>query len=270
MQIKYKNILVPFDNSKSSQKALEMAIIFAKKCDSRITLVHVVVSASRDKSDLVKKIIAEKEQETGLEFLFLKHTGRIHIEVVEAASNIEADLIIMGTHGATGIQEFWIGTNAYRVVSSATIPVITVREGVDLNFDNIVIPIDDFKETRQKVPMSIAMAKLLGSRIHVFETSKYTMEDVSSRLDRYGDQVAQMVRENDIEAIESHKFGGNITTNLLEYSAKENAGLIIMMSETEASTGLFLGSNAQQLVNHSKIPVMTLHTKDIGNIILGY
>ncbi|MFT4661630.1 MAG: nucleotide-binding universal stress UspA family protein [Patiriisocius sp.] len=271
MPLNFKNILVPFDNSKSAFKALELAILFGKKCNSKVTMVHVVTSPSRDQSDQVKSVMAKKKEESGLEFLFLKQTGRIHIGVIEAAKTIEADLIVMGTHGASGFQEFWIGTNAFRVVSSALVPVITVREDVEsIDFKNIIIPIDDFKETRQKVPTAIGMAKLLGAQVHVFETSKYTMEEVSNKLDRYGQQIAKLIEEEEVGVVSAEKFGGNITENVLNYADEVRSAIIIMMSETESSTGLFLGSNAQQLVNHSRVPVMTLHGKNLTSIVLGY
>jgi len=271
METNFKNILVPFDNSKSSFKALDMAMMFAKKCDSKITLVHVVTAPSRDKAEAVKEVLRTKEEESGLDFMFLKQTGRIHTEVISASESVEADLIIMGTHGASGYQEFWIGTNAFRVVSSAKIPVITIREDVpEIHCKNIIIPIDDFKDTRQKVPMAIDLAKLLGATIHVFETSKYTLEEVSQKLDRYGEQVVKLITEEEVP-VESHsKFGGNITDNVLEYAKEVGSAMIIMMSESESSTGLFLGSNAQQLVNHARIPVMTLHAKNLSSIVLGY
>ncbi len=107
----FKNILVPFDNSKSSFKALEMAMSYAKKCNSKITLVHVVTAPSRDQAELVKEVMQSKQEESGLDFQFLKQSGRIHTEVISASESVEADLIIMGTHGASGYQEFWIGTN---------------------------------------------------------------------------------------------------------------------------------------------------------------
>lgn len=272
MEISFKSILVPFDNSKSAFRALDMAIMFAKKCESRITMVHVVTSPNRDQSEKVKETMEAKKVETGLEFLFLKQSGRIPNEIMDAAEAVEADLIVMGTHGASGFQPMWIGTNAFRVVSLAHIPVITIRETVEsTTAENILLPIDEHKDSRQKVPMGIALAKLLGSKVHVLEATKYDQKDVSAKVDRYGDQVVEMVKEHELPVVENSAFGVNVVNHVLNYAEDlGESSMIIMMSEAESSSNFFLGSNPQQLVNHSTVPVMTLHTKMIKNIVLGY
>ena len=65
----------------------------------------------------------------------------------------------MGTHGASGFEKLWVGSNAYRVASAAPCPVITIRETFEKEtFSRILVPLDNSKETRQKIPMAIFFA----------------------------------------------------------------------------------------------------------------
>jgi hypothetical protein len=77
------------------------------------------------------------------------------------AKMTDADLIIAGTHGVTGFEQYWIGSNAYRIVSYAPCPVITVRFDFDFDNDirNVVLPIDATPDTRQKVPLPVGWLK---------------------------------------------------------------------------------------------------------------
>ena len=85
-------------------------------------------------------------------------------------------LVMAGTHGASGFEEFWIGSNANRIVSALRKPVITIRGGVNINrnLEKIVLPLDSTPETRQKVPFTAYMAKIFNAEVHILRvyTSK--------------------------------------------------------------------------------------------------
>ncbi|MCF8388360.1 MAG: universal stress protein, partial [Bacteroidales bacterium] len=163
-----KKILVAIDFSDCSVNALEHAITIAEKAKADILMVWV------NKPESAKEINEGKPEnlqyEVNKRFNNLKNKyrsvlgggklltkvrdGKVYKEVVAEANEWGADMIIVGTHGASGFEEFWVGSNAMKIVSSTSIPVITIRGGVDIGRELklIVLPIDSTPETRQKVP----------------------------------------------------------------------------------------------------------------------
>jgi nucleotide-binding universal stress UspA family protein len=143
---KLKQILVPVDFSGPSQKALQYALPLAKKFGAKITLLHVVEPVIYPESVVVPPELEEmnlhlmKDSRERLELLRRTTVdpaisskpkvllGKPWQEIVNAARSIPADLIIVATHGYTGLKHFFIGSTAERVVRHAPCPVLTVRE----------------------------------------------------------------------------------------------------------------------------------------------
>jgi nucleotide-binding universal stress UspA family protein len=269
MSDSFEHILIPFDNSESARVALRTAVNLCKKFSARMTLVYV--NANNDAEQKIKKIIEKIKTRTGIEMFYLRPSGRPYHEIVEAAKTTGADLIIMGTHGAGGVQEFFIGSNAYRVVSSSPVPVLTMRESFDKEgFDRIVVPIDDSTESRQKVPMVKRIAHYFDSEVYVLAASKWDGKEVKRKVTRYGEQVKEMLEEEGITTHLHTSFGGNISNETMDYADSIGADLIIAMSETEPSAGFFMGANAQRLVNHSETPILTVHATEVVIGVAGY
>ncbi len=144
-----RKILVPIDFSDTSLIALEYATQMAKLYKAGLTLVHVfegltysidlpVTVAFLKGSPESKNILEEQlagialkvHNETGVIVNTILVGGKAHIQINALAKEKQIDLIIMGTHGASGVQEFFLGSNAYRVVSQAHCPVLTVQNSI--------------------------------------------------------------------------------------------------------------------------------------------
>jgi len=265
----FEHILIPYDNSESARVALRTAVNLCKRFDSRLTLVQV--NATEDDKRKVRKLAEKIKRRTGKDLLFLHPSGSINTEVVNAAKSSGADLLIMGTHGTNGVQDFFIGSNAFKVVSSCSIPVMTMRDSfVGDEFKRIVIPIDDSTESRQKIPMARKMANYFDAEICVLGTSKWDSTEVQDRVTRYAEQAVDLFNNEGIKTRIHTSFGGNIAQITMDYAAEVRADLIIAMSETEPSAGFFMGANAQRLVNHAERPVLTVHAKEVVIGVAGY
>jgi nucleotide-binding universal stress UspA family protein len=145
---KIKNILVPIDFSPLSKKALQYAAPFAQKHEARITLVHVVepvlypenyLGAIPPDAELVninrakearKELATLRQSEIGSTMpaeLFV-HIGYPAEEIINIAGDEDADLIVIATHGHTGMKHVFLGSTTERVVRHAPCPVLVVRE----------------------------------------------------------------------------------------------------------------------------------------------
>ena len=145
---KLKNILVPIDFSDHSRKALQYALPFAEKCGAKIILLHVVEPRVYPENYFDVIVPAEMEAvntnlaTTGRQRLAelrreeispkiaadtIVRTGQPYAEIINTAKEWDIDLIIIATHGYTGLKHVFLGSTADKVVRHAPCPVLTVR-----------------------------------------------------------------------------------------------------------------------------------------------
>ena len=208
-----KQILVAIDFSKTSLNALQYGIMLANKSKAALQMVWVDNVSSEElvyeetasderteKVEMLKEIQGKfkKSLESGkLDYKVRK--GKVHIELANHAKSVGADYIISGTHGVSGFEEFWIGSNAYRIVTHSPCPVVTIRLGFDVrDIDRIVLPLDSSQETRQKVPVAADIAKLFNSEIHILSLYSTSLKSVQKRIDNYALQVRQYLDKNGV------------------------------------------------------------------------
>lgn len=273
-----KTILVGIDFSDCSFNALEHALIIAEKAKANVTMIWVnkpdntrnlyhlnaediLHTAETQLNELVKKY--QHKLTTGT-LNFVTRKGKVYAELVAVAEELDVFLIVVGTHGSSGFEEFWIGSNANRVVSATERPVITIRGGVDISrtIETIIMPIDSTLESRQKVPITALLAKYFDATIHVLATHTTSITDVRERLMDYVRQVDLYLTENEVKFLIKEIDVDNVTDSTIEYSTSVSANLISIMDEQEkTASNIWLGPYAQQMVNHSPIPVLVVHAK---------
>jgi nucleotide-binding universal stress UspA family protein len=263
MDFQIKNILVGFDNSPSAIMALKKAASTALKFDAKLHAAYIGERNVEVPSEITRQI-NETSDSTGLDIEFIERHGKVYKEITTLERELGADLIVVGSHGVDGWQPFWIGSNAFRIVSSSNCPVITIQETTtDARLTDILIPLDDSEETRQKVPYVAIMAKAYGAKVHVYSVTRGKGPILKNRLKKYGKQVVEYLAEREIESSFKAEFGVKVPDAILRYSKEIHAGLIMMMTDTE-SVGVIMGSYSQEIVNNSQIPVMSIHSRDLA------
>ena len=273
-----KNILVPIDFSADSINALEHAIAISNVIGANIRMIHVkksknfeipfyfkdfdlVIGKSLD--DFMKILIDKYKGDVKNQLDYKIREGNIYKEITNQAKYDDAYLIIMGTHGVSGFEELWIGSNAFRVVSNAPCPIITIRNGCEYKkLKNIVMPIDASNETRQKVPAVTELAKFFNANIHIVGVSESTDKNVTNKVSKYSTQVEEYLKEKGVKNTKKLLTGSNITDLTIEYAKEVNAELIAILTEQVKNTAFWLGPYAQQMVNHSPIPVLSIRSQN--------
>ncbi len=259
MPTSFNNILVPVDGSSQSMVAFRSAIFFTQKFGSQLTAVHI--EEDFDEAALKAKLEPDAQ---GVSYRYVHKRGSVFKGILSAAEETDANLIIMGTHGVTGFEEFWMGSNAYKVVSSSKCPVLTMREdGATNDFKTIVLPIDTSFESRQKVPYAVSLAKKFGATIHVLGVSVDKDKETEYQVAAYCRQVLHSLDDERIPYVHDKRLGGNITQITMAYASEVKADVILIMTEQEPQIGsFFLGKFAQQMVNRSTIPVMSIAPRE--------
>lgn len=279
-----KEIVVAIDFSKGSLHALDYAIAFANHVKSNVMMVWVDSHTNQDfafsaeVNEFREEAIRNMDEIMKTKKGQLKHgklsyklrKGKVYQEIANQAKYNDASLIIAGTHGVTGYEEFWIGSNAYRIVSYAPCPVITVRYDFNIGAEcikSIVLPIDSTLDTRQKVPFTVELAKLFNADIHILALYSTSIKAVQRKVDNYARQVQKYMTDAGINHYIESLQADNITNISIDYARKVNADLIAIMTEQETTaSNILLGPYAQQMVNHSPVPVLSIQPKEIYSI----
>ncbi len=274
-----KLIVVGIDFSEGSIGALHFAIRIANAIKANVMLVWVdkkKLSGSVYSNAFDPRLEAKKRFEaivekcafslTGGKFLFKMRNGKVHREITNQAKYHDAVMIVAGTHGASGFDEFWIGSNAYKIVANAECPVMTIRYDEDFQkpIRNILVPLDSTRETRQKLPFTAMLAKSIGASIQILSIYTSKVDTIRTLVDDYTTQAAKYLEELEIDFTTDTIEVENITNGTLDYASAHETDLISIMTDQESSPmNLFLGPYAQQMVNHSPFPVLSIRSKSI-------
>ena len=273
-------ILVPVDFSEQSLIALDQSYNLAREIGAEITLLYVIEEVgllskffSKQQDEEMRKSIeenlrklasdVEKKSQVAVNTMIAK--GAVYDKIVEVSEMINATLIIMGCNGADNLKKKFIGANSLRVVRESKVPVITIkgkhhRDGCR----NIVLPLDLTKETREKVSKAIELAHLYnGAVIRVVSVLFTTDEFVVNRLTRQLGQVKSFIEKAEVECtaeiVKGIKGEETLAQNIIDYAHRVEGDLLMIMTQQEVDfTKYFIGSAAQEIINNSDIPVLSI------------
>ncbi len=283
---KIEKILIPIDFSESSLIAIEHGAFTAQLFKAELVLLHVVekhwekfsivapemrVEAPDDFFNAIEKRLEETasniRSKYGVKSTCITTDGNIFSEIVSVSKEHSVDLVVMGTHGASGVVEFFVGSNTYKVVTESVCPVISVRAHANkVGFKNIVLPIDDSIHSRQKINHAVVLAKNFAAKIHILGLSDSNDEGELKKFEMKLEQIEDYLKKCDLPYSRKTINGGNQAKVSYDYAKSVNADLIVIMTDQDENlTGRLLGSFAQQVVNHSKIPVMSIQPIE-GNV----
>jgi nucleotide-binding universal stress UspA family protein len=275
-----KKILVPVDFTEMSESAALQGAEMAKLLEAEVYLLHVIPSNGHysslnlekpTPSDLINKvedIINEKMtdfknkilKKSGISAKTTIYTGNIVNRIIEFSHREKIDQIIMGTHGASGYKEMFIGSNAQRVVTLSEIPVLTMLDSKHESvFKNILIPIDDSIHSREKVNIALKIAKLYKSKIHILGLVNSNEKKDTDKMHIRLESVEKFVTHESLSFVTSIEHGDSMAKTAINYAEKNQCDLIVINTGHESRiTGIFLGAFAQQIVNHSVVPVLSV------------
>lgn len=271
------HIIVPIDFSKESLKGLDLAILLSCKKECIIQMVYVQ-KKSLDYSPGSKEEeykFAEKEFKKieenykdkipdQVELKYIIKSGRIYREIINQVESFKDSFVVSSTHGASGFEKFFIGSNAFKIISATSKPVVTIRENILLTkLSKIVLPIDISADTRQKLPFTAEIAKWFDAEIHVITITSLNTEDISKKLSAYSNQVCEYLKNQGVKYTTASIVGYNLTDLIIDYSENINADLISIMSEQTGDGKFIMGTAAQQMLNKASLPVLSINPKEL-------
>ncbi|MFC7445467.1 universal stress protein [Mesoflavibacter profundi] len=277
-----KKIIVPVDFSDHSNYALEAASILAKKYNAEILALHMLEISetilTKGEADLQDETVffiklAEKRFNEFLEQDFLNNVSvtpivkhfKVFSEVNDVAKEHNADLIVMGSHGSSGLKEIFVGSNTEKVVRHADIPVLVIKNKPStLSFDNVVFASDFSQESVTPYINACQLFGKLGSKIHLLHVN--TPGDNFKSSQEIEQTVVDFLNkaDGDLNQLEHVKYVSDYTVEkgVLNYANVAGADAIAVATHGRTGFTHFLaGSISEDIANHAALPVITFKIK---------
>ena len=271
-----KNILVPTDFSDQAEKALKVAAQFARKFDGDIYLLHMLelplqlidpvggTSQNLPEALFFMKLAHQRfskiMKEPYLNGIKVHETVEFHRAfdgIMEISREKKCDLIVMGSHGASGFQEMFIGSNTEKVVRHSEIPVLVIKNEIpEFRIENLVFATDANPNHAELLSKAQNFAKTLGAQLHLLFVNTPNDFVTSTEAHRRMKEFTMNASHNNLKY---HVYNDiSVEQGILNFAKKIDAGLIGI--GTHGRKGLahfFNGSISEDLVNHSNRPVVT-------------
>ncbi len=285
-------ILIPVDFSDTSLLAIKHGAFTAQLTKGNVYLLHVInihyfsqemfiPTVSIQSQTDFEKIATEKlnqladqiKSEFGVSVECIIKIGSPNSEITNVAKEINATLIVMGTHGYSPLEELVIGSTALKVLTKSSCPTMAMSNVADhKGYNKILIPIDLSAHSRQKVNYAIEMAKNFSASVHAVVLLGSDEESEKPAMELILSQIGEIANKHDVpfhqEIIYDVK---NRATTTINHCDKIGADLIIIMTDQDAElSGFFLGPYSQQIIHLSKVPVIAITPviNDSGGTIL--
>lgn len=276
------NFIVPVDFSVDSLKGLDWAILFSQNQPVNIQLVYVLSNSTNFQPSVVdqehkyaqaefKKLVREYEPKLGKDsrIRFIIKKGKVYREVVNQVDSYKNAVVSASTHGASGFEELFIGSNALKIIAATEQPVFTIRKPIPNQLKKIVVPIKLHQATRQKAPIVAEIAEAFGAELHVVAISTNKNKRDMVRLESYAKQVEGYFRARKLKCVSKSLLGESLPVLTCNYAEAVDADLITIMSSAVDKWNVFLGSYAQQMVKKASIPLLNI-TPQEKNIVSGF
>jgi nucleotide-binding universal stress UspA family protein len=270
-----KKILIPTDFSQNAEYALKVAAQIAKKNGGEIILLHMLelphqasdaIGSGTDipelmffKNAAIKRLedLMDEDYLDGLKVSEIVQFEMAFDGILRISQINNVDLIVMGSHGASGYKEMFIGSNAEKVVRNSEVPVLIIKkdEG-EFDVNDFVFASDFNDEAKKPFEKAVEFANKFDATLHLvmvntpnnFKSTTVAEETMKNFLSNFN-----------VNKVATHIYNEtNVEKGILNFADKVGADLIGM--STHGRKGLshfFNGSISEDLVNHAKLPVVT-------------
>jgi nucleotide-binding universal stress UspA family protein len=278
------DILVPTDGSESAATAVSYASDLANTYGATVHTLCVADARTlenaphrermrADRADLAERTCAEFAA-AGVQATQAVRTGVPHRAILEYATEAGVDLVVMGTHGRTGVERYLLGSVTEKVVRLSDVPVLTVKsmdeDAVTYPYEDVLVPTDGSDGAAAATDLAVDVASTYGARLHALSVVDTMAMGLDVRSDAVVDRLEAEARRA-VEAVERRAADTAVTgtETAVEYGTPHGAirsyveanGIDLVLMGTHGRSGLeryLLGSVAEKTVRTSPAPVVTV------------
>jgi nucleotide-binding universal stress UspA family protein len=284
----FDNILVPTDGSDCAQAAVGYAADLASRYDAEVHALCVVDSRTLENAPQYDQIKKEREEVaertcndisvSGVPVEQAVRTDVPHKAILRYTTEQDIDLVVMGTHGRTGVERYLLGSVTEKVVRLSDVPALTVKAEDDgevtYPYTDILVPTDGSGGSEAAVDPAVDVASTYDARLHALSVVDTMAMGVDVRsgavleaLEESAQSAVQTIEEQatqaSVSAVETAIKHGNPYRGIRSYVEEHDIDLVVM--GTQGRSGIeryLLGSVAEKTLRTSPVPVMTVRQPD--------
>ncbi len=270
-----QKILVPVDLSEPSLNALDTAVSLAKQHDAQLYIlnikdnsfqfydsddpIHTLTAESSD--DILQALAGAIQHKHDLKPKLLMKEGYVSPLIVRESFKQNCDLIVIGTHGASGYRDGFLGSNAYYVIKNSSCPVLSIPPLTRPNqsgFKKVLFPIRPVSGALYRYDIAChffngnAVMDVLGLSYRNFDNDTKVLESIV-------DEIRDQLEMTKVRSKVNWSKGTGIADDVLLFSLEEKNDLIIISSALDVTNKQqFIGPHTQKILNAAKVPILTI------------
>jgi nucleotide-binding universal stress UspA family protein len=259
-------ILIPWDFSAVSGFALEHGFNFAKKRGCTKIILNHIVKKGTDINIALEKLKQVAENSTGKDNISVEalvSEGSIFTAIAEVAEEVNAELVIMGTHGLKGMQKL-TGSWALKVIASSKVPFVVIQDHPkDGELKNIVLPIDFKTESKEKLNWVSDLSRFYKAKFFIIKANNTDLGLLQKTKANIIFARKFMDKRNVDYEISTVEGKHSFAQETIDYAKSIDADMIqILSTKNIGLTDYVLGASEQYVIaNSAKIPVMVINPR---------
>jgi nucleotide-binding universal stress UspA family protein len=260
--------LVPFDFTPVTRSALDHALEITKSIPGKVELLHIISNdlERHDAEQKFKELVAGLDADMQDRIETKVRVGDIFKDISKEAEEGDAQLLIMGTHGAKGLQKV-LGSHAIKVITSSNTPfIVTQSRGPSRAIGTIVLPVDLSKESVQIVKVASELATKFKADVHLVyspEKDEWLAKKVKTNMlsaKSFLEKAKVVHQVNELQG--KHSFDKEV----IDYGAEHNADLFAIAHFSESILPQFDKFSQNMITNRLEIPVLVINAHQTSGI----
>lgn len=271
----YSRLLCPTDGSDVSAAAVDAAVELAAQLGADVTVLHVRTDGESDLDGaaLVPEDAAARADRlgVGVESEIVDADGPVHEAILHHAEGTDADCVVMGTHGRTGLERLRLGSVTERTLRESAIPVLTVRGDVAMNPDveTVLVATDGSDSATTAAHGAVSLARETSASLHAVhavdpgtfaaELSASTLEAFENAGEQAVAEIVGLAEADGVRDVETAVLTGTPVNTIVEYARENDVDCIVV--GTRGRTGVaraLIGSVAARVVRLADVPVLVV------------
>ncbi len=279
----FESVLIPTDGSERSERAALHGLALASAYDASVHVLSVVeTSALEVESDVdttaVKTTLDERAEaaigaveglidDPTLDVVSSVREGNPTTEVLGYAAEFDVDLLVMGTHGRTGVRRFLLGSVTEEIVREATEPVLVARaeDPVKTDYETILVPIDDTPESRAAARYAVDVASRFDATVHAISVADTRIVRSGPLVESLRSSCGKAIRRVSVEAtqhdvpVETQVLQGTPAAEILDYIGHHAIDFVVIGRHTRSGLDRFVTrSTGERVIRNTDAPVLSV------------
>jgi nucleotide-binding universal stress UspA family protein len=267
-----KNIVVPVDLSESSLNALDTAVVIAKKHKADLYVLNIEESNfgyddsnsiffpnSSNSADVLTALIGAIQHTHGVKPKLLQEEGNVSDIIIKVSLLYQSDLIVIGSHGASGYRDGFIGSNTYNVIKGAACPVLSIPvKKKYTTFRKVLFPIRPVSGGLMRYDI-VGQFLNANATLDVLGLSYRLAEKNTSILRTIVNEVEHQLESDKIRTNVLWSEGSTITDDVIKYAQQNDPDLLVVTSALDVtSKPKFVGPHTQKIINCAKTALLSI------------